>query len=77
GAMVIMLLGTLLIICTTGVMMTTDAFWGVQWVDNLHAAASTVALILIGLHIGGVIFSGIEHGENLVRAMITGMKRAR
>lgn len=63
-------------ICITGVMMTTDAFWGVQWVDNLHAAASTFALILIGLHIGGVIFSGIEHGEKLVRPMITGMKRA-
>ena len=77
GAMVITLLGTLLVICITGVMMTTDAFWGVQWVDNLHATVSTFALILVGLHIGGVIFAGIEHGENLVRAMVTGMKRAR
>jgi cytochrome b len=76
GAMVIALLATLLVLCITGVMMTTDAFWGVQWVDNLHATASTFALILVGLHIGGVIFASIEHGENLVRAMITGMKRA-
>ena len=77
GAMVITLLATLLVICITGVMMTTDAYWGVQWVDNLHATASTFALILIGLHIGGVIFAGIEHSENLVLAMVTGMKRAR
>jgi cytochrome b len=47
-----------------------------SWIDNLHAAASTFALILVGLHIGGVIFASIEHGENLVRAMISGMKRA-
>jgi cytochrome b len=76
GAMVITLLATLLVICITGVMMTTDAYWGVQWVDHLHATASTFALILVGLHIGGVIFAGIEHSENLVRAMVTGMKRA-
>jgi len=75
GAMVIMLLATLIVICISGVMMTTDAFWGVEWVDNLHASASTIALALIGLHVGGVIFASIEHGENLVRAMITGRKR--
>jgi cytochrome b len=77
GAMVIALLAALLVICITGVMMTTDAYWGERWVDNLHATASTFALILVGLHICGVIFAGIEHGENLVRAMVTGVKRAR
>jgi cytochrome b len=76
GAMVITLLATLAVICVSGVMMTTDAFWGVKWVDNLHAAASTIALVFVGLHIGGVIFAGVEHGENLVRSMITGLKRA-
>ena len=76
GAMVITLLATLMVICISGAMMTTDAFWGVKWVDNLHAAASTTALVFVGLHIGGVIFASIEHGENLMRAMITGSKRA-
>ena len=75
GAMVIALLATLLIICITGVMMTTDAYWGVSWVDDLHGTASSVALGLVALHVGGVIFASIEHGENLVRAMINGMKR--
>jgi cytochrome b len=75
GAMVIMLLATLTVICISGVMMTTDAFWGVKWVDNLHAAASNTALVLVALHIGGVIFASVEHGENLARAMITGWKR--
>ena len=76
GLMVITLLATLMVICITGVMMTTDAFWGVEWVDNLHATASTFALFLVGLHVAGVVFSSIEHKENLVRAMITGLKRA-
>ena len=75
GAMVIMLLATLIVICISGVMMTTDAFWGVKWVDRLHETASTIALVLVALHVGGVIFASIEHGENLVRAMITGRKR--
>ena len=76
GAMVITLLATLMVLCITGVMMTTDAFWGVKWVNSLHAVASTTALALVGLHVGGVIFASIEHRENLVRAMITGWKRA-
>ncbi|MCZ7594296.1 MAG: cytochrome b/b6 domain-containing protein [Hyphomicrobium sp.] len=76
GVMVLTLLATLLVICVSGAMMTTDTFWGVAWVDTLHATASTLALILVGLHVGGVIFTSLEHGENLVRAMITGRKRA-
>jgi len=76
GAMVIALLAMLLILCITGIMMTTDAFWGVQWVDNLHATTSNLALVLVALHVGGVVFASIEHGENLVRAMFTGFKRS-
>lgn len=75
GAMVVALLATLLVICASGVMMTTDAFWGQEWVDDLHETASTIALVLVGLHVGGVILAGIEHGENLVKAMFTGRKR--
>lgn len=76
GAMVVALLAMILVICASGMMMTTDAFWGVEWVDDLHETASTIALVLVGLHVGGVILAGIEHGENLVRAMFTGRKRA-
>jgi len=27
------------------------------------------------LHLGGVFFSSLEHGENLVKSMITGRKK--
>jgi cytochrome b len=77
GAMIIALLTMLVGISATGFMMTTDAFWGAQWVEDLHEGLVYATLGLIALHVAGVVFAGIEHGENLVKAMITGRKRAR
>jgi cytochrome b len=77
GAMVITLLATLIVLCTTGILMTMDAFWGVQWVDDLHQTASDFSLILVSLHVAGVILASLEHHENLILAMITGWKRTR
>ena len=76
GAMVIALLLVLAAISLSGFLMTTNAYWGVEWVEELHEASAFAALGLIVLHVGGVIVAGFEHGENLVRAMVTGRKRA-
>ena len=75
GLMTLALLGMLVAISVTGIMMTTDAFWGAQWVEDLHEGLVHVTLGLIVLHVAGVLFASYEHGENLVRAMITGRKR--
>jgi cytochrome b len=32
-------------------------------------------LALIALHVGGVILTGMGHGENLIAAMFSGRKR--
>jgi cytochrome b len=77
GVMIIALLTMLIGISATGFMMTTDAFWGAQWVEDLHKGLVYATLGLIALHVAGVVFASIEHGENLVKAMVTGRKRAR
>ncbi|MFZ2103289.1 MAG: cytochrome b/b6 domain-containing protein [Oricola sp.] len=76
GAMILALLLAIAGIATTGYMMTTDAFWGVEWVEDAHEMLVYGTLGLIALHVGGVILASVGHGENLVRAMITGRKRA-
>lgn len=76
GAMVFALLALIAVICGSGYAMTTDAYWGVEWVEELHKAAVWITTGLVVLHVGGVILASVEHGENLVRAMVTGRKRA-
>lgn len=75
GAMVIALLTLLVLLSVTGHLMTTDAFWGSKLMEEVHEALADIALALVGLHILGVVVAGLEHGENLVKAMFTGRKR--
>lgn len=43
--------------------------------EEVHEVSTNITLALIALHITGVFVSGRLHRENLVKAMITGMKR--
>ena len=76
GAMVLALIAAIAVIATTGYMMETDAYWGVEWVEDVHKTVVYATLGLIALHVAGVVLASFEHRENLVRAMITGRKRA-
>lgn len=75
GAMIVGLLVMLSGTAITGYLMTTDAFWGAKWVEEVHEILANLTVGLVVFHILGVLFSSFLHGENLVKSMITGRKR--
>jgi len=75
GWMVIGLLTMVALVGFTGWLYTTDRFWGVPWVEELHETLSDVLFGFVALHIIGVVFTSVRHHENLVAAMLHGRKR--
>ena len=77
GATMIMALLVLLAIATiSSWMQLTERFFGVTWVEVVHTWSSNLVLILAVVHVLGVLAMCALQKENLVRAMITGRKRA-
>lgn len=77
GWMIVALLLTLLVLTISGVVMTTDAYWGNALVEDIHYLSADIAVGLILFHVLGGIASSLLYRENLILAMITGRKRPR
>ena len=75
AAMILTLLAAMALTAATGWMMTTDALFGVAWVEVAHSFAAHSLMLLAFLHVGGVVLASIRHRENLIGAMIRGWKR--
>jgi cytochrome b len=74
GWMVVALLTDAILTSFTGWLFTTDRFWGVNWVEELHGVLGKALLPLLFLHIAGAIFTSFRHKENLVASMLHGRK---
>ncbi len=89
GAMVILLMLSLLVVSISGVILLGAeeqagpvAHWFTQseskWSDSLeevHEFFANFTLFLVFLHVVGVLVESLIHKENLVSAMITGLKK--
>ena len=76
GWMVVLLLMMITLVGFTGWLYTTDRFWGVEWVEDLHETLSNILFLFVALHILGVVFTSVRHRENLPGSMLHGRKRA-
>lgn len=47
---------------------------GGHWLEELHEGLAAAMLTVVIVHLAGVVSGSLVHGENLVRAMLTGRK---
>ena len=84
--MIITMLATLATIVVTGLLAESKTggagrfspLFSEDWVTlvgDIHAWLGFLIMWLAGLHVAGVLFESLVHGENLVVSMITGRKR--
>lgn len=78
AAAVMMLVLMVLLLATgiTGWMTTLDAFWGEDWLEELHGGLANAIMVLALVHAAAAIVESLRHRENLVWSMVTGRKRA-
>ena len=88
AAMIILLIVSLLLTALTGIVVygaeeaagplaslsTASEFWE-EASEELHEFFANLTLLLVAVHVAGVVFESIRHGENLVKSMLTGTKR--
>jgi cytochrome b len=76
GLMIIALLSMVCLVAVSGVLLTTDYYWGSEALENLHGWLAHAALGLAAGHVIGVVVTSSRTRENLVWSMIVGTKRA-
>ena len=75
AVMILALMALLTTIGVTGWMQTLDAYWGVEWVEDLHEGLANLLVALVIVHVAAAVLESLRHRENLILSMITGRKR--
>ena len=75
GALMILALISLVLgLGVTGWMQTLDAYWGEEWLQEIHEVLGNVLIGLATLHALAAIVMGRLERTRLIRAMFTGTK---
>lgn len=74
AVMMLVLMALVLTLGVTGWMQSLDAFWGEEWLQDLHEQAGDLLLLSAGLHGAAAIVMGRLERTRLVKAMVTGIK---
>lgn len=72
--MILFLLAAVVTIGVSGWMLTLDAFWGNEIVEDVHVHAVDLTLLAVGVHVLANVFASVRHRENLILSMVTGRK---
>lgn len=73
----LMVLGLMVMVLSlglTGWMQTLDAFWGVDWVQDLHEGLAKGFMPMVGVHALAALVMGRIERTRLIKAMVTGVK---
>ena len=74
--MILGLMSLLAAVSITGWMLGLDRYFGNETLEDLHEALAMAIVPLAGIHVVAAVLEGARHGENLIKSMFTGRKRA-
>ena len=78
GALMIILLCSLVLgLGLTGILQTSDLFWGEEWLQDLHETLANTLITCATLHALAAIVMGRIERTSLIKAMLTGIKEHR
>lgn len=75
GWMMVFLMICVIGLGITGFMMGTDAFFGEDWVEELHDTIANIMMAGVAIHILGALYESYHEKQNLVAGMIHGYKK--
>lgn len=76
GAWIVLMLALVVATGATGWGLSVLGEDEAEWLEDLHEGAAGALLAAAAVHVAGVVWESLRHGENLARAMLTGRKRA-
>ncbi len=72
--MMLLLMALVLSLGLTGWMQGLDAFWGEEWLEELHEVLANGLILAAGLHAAAALVMGRVERTRLIKAMVTGVK---